>query len=83
MKEARLISSSSYLTVRQACQELQVCRNTMMAMITAGVVNAVNLRRPGSRNDIWRIDLSNVGVEISIKEKIKLQQIEKRLANFL
>lgn len=74
---------NNHLTIAQACQDLQVCRNTLLGLINDGIVNAVNLKRPGGRYDIWRIDLANVGRELSVKERIKLRQIEKRLGSVL
>jgi predicted site-specific integrase-resolvase len=83
MRDAHLTLSPRFLTIRQACQELQICRNTLLGLINDGIVNAVNLKRPGGRYDILRIDLAKVGSELSIKEKIKLHQIEQRLGQLL
>lgn len=70
---------SSLITIRQACAALQVCRNTMLTMIADGRVKAVNLKKPGGKNDIWRVDISTVGQELSIQERVKIKKIERRL----
>jgi excisionase family DNA binding protein len=43
------------LTVKQACQHFKVSRNTLMAMIADGRLDAVDCRRPGGKYALWRI----------------------------
>jgi len=51
---------TTFLTIAQACRFLQVCRNTLRAMIREGRVRALDLRRPGARKPTWRIDLASL-----------------------
>lgn len=69
---------TNYLTIRQACQALQVSRNTLLAMIADGRVQAVDIRRPGGRNAIWRVSASLVKAIIQADE-LKLRRLEERL----
>lgn len=71
---------TNLLTIRQACEALQVCRNTLQKMIADGAVTAINLRRPGMQRNIWRIDISTAGQELSVQERLKLKKIERRLS---
>jgi excisionase family DNA binding protein len=69
----------TYLTIRQACDALQVSRNTLLAMIADGRVRARNLKKPGGRYDVWRVDVDSVGQELSVLERVKLRKIERRM----
>lgn len=71
----------SYLTINEACQYLNVCRNTLLAMIRDGRVKAVDFRQPGAKNAVWRIatiSLQELG-RWDISEAIKLREIERRI----
>lgn len=65
------------LTIKQACAALNVCRNTLLAMIADGRVEAVDKRRPGAKYALWRIDAGSFGE--SVEGRVKIREIEKRL----
>jgi hypothetical protein len=46
----------SVKTAIERSAALQICRNTLLAMIADGRIKAVNLKRPGGKYDVWRVD---------------------------
>jgi excisionase family DNA binding protein len=71
---------TNYLTIRQACAALQVSRNTLLAMIEDGRVKAINLKRPGGKYDVWRIDINVTQTdELVLARRIKLREIERKM----
>lgn len=44
-----------YLTIKQACAQLQVSRNTLLGMIEDGRVQAIDRRKPGGKYAKWLI----------------------------
>lgn len=81
MERGKLKKMTKYLTIRQACQALQVCRNTLKLMIADGRVKAVDIRRPGGKYAVWRISAISHRVlhRLSVEEQIKLREIERRM----
>ena len=65
------------ITIRQACERLQVCRNTLLAMIADGRVKARDMRRPGAKHALWRIEADGLGE--NLEDRVKLREIEKRI----
>jgi len=45
----------AYWTVPEACLQLRCCRNTLLAMIEDGRVEAVDRRKPGGKYAKWLI----------------------------
>jgi len=78
--------SANLLTIRQAAAEINVCRNTMRAMIADGRVRAKNIAARGARKPTWRVVAASLqefreaalSAEI-IEERIRELDIEERL----
>lgn len=74
------------LTIRQAAAEINVCRNTLRAMIDDGRVRAKNIARPGAKKPTWRVVAESLeefreepmSAEI-LEERIRQLDIEDRL----
>ena len=74
------------LTIRQAAAELNVCRNTLRAMIDDGRIRAKNIARPGAKKPTWRVvaeslqEFRDATLSLDIiEEKIRELDIEGRL----
>jgi hypothetical protein len=74
------------LTIRQAAAEINVCRNTLRAMIDDGRVRAKNIARPGARKPTWRVIAESLkefreeplGTEV-LEERLREAELERRL----
>lgn len=74
------------LTIRQAAAEINVCRNTLRAMIEDGRVRAKNIARPGARKPTWRVVAESLqefrveplGAEV-LKEKLREAELKRRV----
>ncbi len=46
---------NAYWTIPEACRHLRCCRNTLLAMIEDGRVEAMDRRKPGGKYAKWLI----------------------------
>lgn len=74
------------LTIRQAAAEINVCRNTLRAMIDDGRVRAKNIARPGAKKPTWRVVAESLqefrveplGAEV-LEERLRVAELERRV----
>lgn len=77
---------TALLTIRQAAAEINVCRNTLRAMIDDGRIRAKNIARAGAKKPTWRVVAESLrefreepmSAEI-LEERIRQLDIEDRL----
>jgi hypothetical protein len=74
------------LTIRQAAAEINVCRNTLRAMIDDGRVRAKNIARPGAKKPTWRVVAASLkefreeplGAGV-LEERLREAELERRI----
>jgi excisionase family DNA binding protein len=74
------------LTIRQAAAQINVCRNTLRAMIDDGRVRAKNIARPGAKKPSWRVvaqslqefRIEPLGAEV-LEEKLREAELQRRI----
>ena len=76
---------NSLLTIRQAAAQINVCRNTLRAMIDDGRVRAKNINPRGKR-PTWRVVAESLrefrdaplGAEL-LEERLREAELERRM----
>ena len=76
---------SNLLTITQAAAQINVCRNTMRAMMDDGRVRSVNLN-PGGKRPTWRIVAASLETfrvepldEAVLEERLREVELERRM----
>jgi hypothetical protein len=73
------------LTIRQAAAKINVCRNTMRAMMDDGRALAVNIAKPGAKKPTWRIVAASLEAfrveplgQAVLEERLREAELDRR-----